>query len=103
MRNGLQSKNVQDYDSTLFYGTEISIRPNEIIDYHGVSFDSTFFVFFFDEDSVYSNIKNNKLKQIAQKSFLDKYLLSKDSLNINDTVIFDESVKIALSHGHPGK
>jgi hypothetical protein len=86
-------------DSNLFYGTKIGIRPNEIIDYHGVSLESTFFVFLFDKDSVDSNIMNNKLKQITQKSFLDKYLLSKDSLNKDDTLVFDEWGKMALIHG----
>jgi hypothetical protein len=90
-------------DSTLFYGTKISIRPNEIIDYHGVSLDRIFFVFFFDEDSVYNNITNNKLNQIAQKYFLDKYLVSKDSLNKDDTLVFDKWGKIALIHGHSGR
>lgn len=90
-------------DSNLFYGPKISIRPNEVIAYHGVSLENNFFVFLFDADSVDSNIKNNRLKQITQKSFRDKYLISKDSLKKDDTLVLDERGKIALSHGRSKK
>jgi hypothetical protein len=90
-------------DSDIFYGTKIRIRSNKTEDYHATPLQNTFVVFFFDKDSIDTNIRNNTLQGIFQKSILNKYLLSKDSINMNDTLTFDYFKRMNFVHYSSGK
>lgn len=76
------------YDKTLFYlGGSPRITPNITCEFNSAVPD-TFFLYFFDNDSVVVNIKNNTLKGIVQRSFLSKRKLYRVNINKNDTIVF---------------
>jgi hypothetical protein len=75
-------------DSILYFGDKTNIKSNEIGNLYDVPLSNIFYVFFFDHDSVYADIKNKKLNGISKRTFLNKYKISADSLSQNDTLIY---------------
>lgn len=75
-------------DSDLFYNSKYSIKKKETVTIKslGVPVDN-FFLYVFNEDSVYDNIKEGNKIGIYNKSILAKYFLSKIKI-ANDTFNF---------------
>jgi len=82
------------YDKTLFHlGGSPMLSPNRSCQFNSAVPD-TFYLYFFDNDSIVANIKNNKLKGIVQRSFLGKRKLYRVNTNENDTIIFNSPSSI---------
>jgi len=74
-------------DTALFYGGKYDLNANKLDELNGVT-KNTFYIIFFNQDSVYAYIKNKKLQGIVKRTFLCTYKLSLNSLNKNDTLYY---------------
>ena len=75
-------------DTTLFYGSKFTVNADSTQELKTMGYFETMNFFIFNDDSVYNNIKQKKIKDIVKKSFLKKISISMDSLKINDTIIY---------------
>lgn len=84
-------------DTTLFFGGKYDLNANKLDELNGIT-KNTFYIIFFNQDSVYGDIKNKKLYGISERNFLSRYKLSLDSLNEKDTLIYKSPSFIDFHH-----
>jgi hypothetical protein len=79
-------------ESRLFYTSAYTVDANSIFELYGpnplIGKDNKIHFFFFKKDSVYKFIRLNTKKSIVASSFLKMYLISPDSLRLNDTITY---------------
>lgn len=75
-------------DTTLFYGSKSTVNTDSSEELYTMGYFENMNFFIFDYDSVYKNIKQQKIQGIVKKSLLKKISKSMDSLKINDTITY---------------
>jgi hypothetical protein len=75
-------------DESLFYHQKYSINKGTVVDIWSLgTIEDNFFLYVFDEDSVYNNIKKEHKSDLYNKSILKRVYISKNKL-VNDTFDF---------------
>jgi len=76
-------------DTTLFYGGKYDLNSKKLDELNGVT-KKHFFILFFNQDSMYKDIKNKNMYEISRRNYLSRYKLFLDSINKEDTLIYHD-------------